>query len=324
MVALAPRAIPADLRSTAPRHFDVAGAVLVTAGLVGLTYGIVRSNALGWSSTGVIAPLALGLVLLTAFVFVEARIARSPLVPLSIFKLTQLRTANLIIVLMYASLFSMFFFVTLYLQQVLGDNALEAGLSFLPITLSVFTASSLAPRLVARLGVRTVVTVGMLCATGGLLLLTAVRPGGSYFLVVAPGGILSGLGMGLTLVSSTIAATQGVPRTQSGLASGLLNMSRLFGGALGLAVLSTIAASSSRGGGGGALALTNGFTVAFEVGAAITILAAVLAALGLRPIADKHIRLDALNYKCIQTDDACSLEALPPDRVVLHDAVSVG
>jgi EmrB/QacA subfamily drug resistance transporter len=282
VIALAPRFIPADLRSTAPRHFDVAGAVLVTAGLVALTYGIVRTDVLGWSSSGVIVPLALSVILLAGFALVEARVASSPLVPLSIFKRTQLRTANLIVVLMYAALFSMFFFVTLYLQQVLGDNALQAGLSFLPITLSVFTASSLAPRLVARIGVRPVVTLGMLCATGGLLLLTGVRPGGDYFVVVAPGGILAGLGMGLTLVSSTIAATQGVPWTQSGLASGLLNMSRLFGGALGLAVLSTIAASSSRGVGGGALAMTDGFTVAFEVGAAITILAALLAALGLR------------------------------------------
>jgi EmrB/QacA subfamily drug resistance transporter len=303
VIALTPRAIPADLRSTAPRHFDVAGAVLMTVGLLGLTYGIVRSDAIGWGSSGVIVPLALGLLMLVGFTFVEARLARSPLVPLSIFRLTQLRTANLVVVLMYAALFSMFFFITLYLQQVLGDNALQAGLSFLPITLSVFTGSSLAPRLVARLGVRPVVTLGMLCATGGLLLLTGVRPGGNYFAVVAPGGILSGLGMGLTLVSSTIAATQGVPRTQSGLASGLLNMSRLFGGALGLAILSTIAASSSRGVAGGAWAMTDGFTAAFEAGAAITILAALLAAVGLRPVAG---------------------DALPPDRVVLHDAVAVG
>jgi MFS family permease len=191
------------------------------------------------------------------------------------------------------------------LQQVLGDNALQAGLSFLPITLSVFTGSSLAPRLVARLGVRPVVTLGMLFATAGLLVLTAVRPGGSYFSVVAPGGILSGLGMGLTLVSSTIAATQGVPRTQSGLASGSLNMSRLFGGALGLAVLSTIAASSSRGVGGGALALTDGFTVAFEVGAAITIVAATVALLGLRPVAVRHVRPDATQLQV--RPDGCRL-----------------
>jgi EmrB/QacA subfamily drug resistance transporter len=283
VVALAPRVIPADLRRVGPRHFDLTGAVLITAGLVGLTYGIVRSDALGWGSAGVLVPLALGVLLIAGFLIVEARVAVSPLVPLSIFRLPQLRTANTVVVLMYAALFSMFFFVTIYLQQVLGDNALQAGLSFLPVTLSVFAGSSLAPRLVARLGVRGVMTLGMLLATGGLLLLAGVRPGGSYFAVVAPGGILSGLGMGLTLVSSTIAATQGVPRTQSGLASGLLNTSRLFGGALGLAVLSTIAASSSRGAGGGsALAMTDGFTVAFEIGAAITLLAAILASLGVR------------------------------------------
>ena len=286
VVLLAPRVIPADLRRVGPRHFDLTGAVLITSGLVGLTFGIVRSDTLGWGSPGVLVPLLSGLALIGGFLIVEARVAVSPLVPLSIFKLRQLRTANLVVVMMYAALFSMFFFVTLYLQQVLGDDALAAGLSFLPVTLSVFAGSWLAPRLVGRLGVRRVVTLGMLLATAGLLALSGVRPGGSYFLLVAPGGILSGLGMGLTLVSSTIAATQGVPRTQSGLASGLLNTSRLFGGALGLAILSTIAASSSRGAGGGAAsALTYGFGVAFEVGAAITLLAAILAMAGLKPVA---------------------------------------
>jgi MFS family permease len=179
----------------------------------------------------------------------------------------------------------MFFFVTLYLQQVLGQDALEAGLSFLPITLSVFTASSLAPRLVARFGVRSVVTAGMLLAAAGLGILTGVKPGGSYASIVLPGGVLAGLGMGLGLVPSTIAATQGVPRHQAGLASGLLNTSRLIGGALGLAVLSTIATSSSHvtAGVSGAQALSNGFTVAFQVGAAICIVAALVAALMLRP-----------------------------------------
>ncbi len=287
VLALAPRVIPPDLRRVGPRHFDLTGAVLITSGLVGLTFGIVRSDALGWGSPGVLVPLLTGLALIGGFLIVEARVAVSPLVPLSIFRLRRLRTANLVVVLMYAALFSMFFFVTLYLQQVLGDDALAAGLSFLPVTLSVFAGSWLAPRLVARLGVRPVVTLGMLLATAGLLALSGIRPGGSYFVLIAPGGILAGLGMGLTLVSSTIAATQGVPRTQSGLASGLLNTSRLFGGALGLAILSTIAASSSRGAGGGtAMALTDGFSVAFQVGAAITMLAAILATVGLRPIAD--------------------------------------
>ena len=186
---------------------------------------------------------------------------------------------------MYSALFSMFFFVTLYLQQVLGEDPLAAGLSFLPITLSVFGGSWLAPRLVARIGLRTTVTLGMSVATVGLLLLTAIRPGGAYAADVLPGGVLSGLGMGLGLVSSTIAATTGVPSAQAGLASGLLNTSRLFGGALGLAVLSTIATANSHPalGVSSAQSLTDGFGLAFEVGALICLAGAAVAALGLRP-----------------------------------------
>jgi EmrB/QacA subfamily drug resistance transporter len=286
VIILALRVLPTEVRAVGPRHFDVTGALLATAGLVSLTYGIVRTDALGWGSAGVLAPLALAVALISGFAFVEARVAEAPLVPLSIFKLSQLRAANLVVMLMYAALFSMFFFVTLFLQQVLGDDALQAGLSFLPITLSVFTASSLAPRLVARFGVRRVVTSGLLCATAGLLLLTGVRPGAGYVAVVLPGGVLAGLGMGLGLVPSTIAAMQGVPRTRSGLASGLLNTSRLFGGALGLAVLSTIAAAHTRSelgvGVGAARALTDGFELAFVVGALFCIAGAGVAALLLR------------------------------------------
>ncbi len=290
VVALGTRVIPGDVRAAGPRHFDVSGALLVTAGLVSLTYGIVRTDSFGWGSTGVLAPLAVGVLLLGAFLLVEARISRAPLVPLSIFRLRTLRAANTIVVLMYSALFSMFFFVTLYLQQVLGQDALQAGLSFLPMTLSVFTASSLSPRLVARFGVRRVVTTGMLFASGGLLLLTGVHPGASYLSAVLPGGVLAGLGMGLGLVPSTIAATQGVPRTQSGLASGLLNMSRLFGGAIGLAVLSTIATSSSRPAAGASrlAGLTNGFGVAFEIGALVCLAAAMVAAVALRPSASEE------------------------------------
>lgn len=284
VIVSALRTIPADRSSDAPRHFDVAGAVLVTAGIVSLTYGIVRTDALGWGSAQVLGPIAAAIALLGAFASVELRVAPAPLVPFSIFRRAQLRAANLIVVLMYFALFSMFFFTTLYLQQVLGDDAIQAGLSFLPMTLSVFTGSALAPRLVARFGVRSVVTAGMLLATAGLVLFTGFRPGGSYVALVLPGGVLSGLGMGLALVSSTIAATQGVPGAQSGLASGLLNTSRLFGGALGLAVLSTIAASAAHPGAGIAplQALTNGFTVAFTVGASVTLIGAAIAVSFLR------------------------------------------
>jgi EmrB/QacA subfamily drug resistance transporter len=287
VIALALRVIPTDRRNDAPRHFDVTGAVLITAALVSVTYGIVRTDVLGWGSPGALVPIGVGLALLGAFAYVEGRVSPAPLIPLSIFRRAQLRTANVVVVLLYFALFSMFFFVTLYLQEVLGNDALQAGLSFLPTTLAVFTGSWFAPRLVARFGVRPVVTAGMLLATAGLLVLTGVRPGGSYAAVVLPGGFLSGLGMGLALVSSTIAATHGVPGPQSGLASGLLNTSRLFGGALGLAVLSTVAAgvSGPSRGVGRALALSDGFSVAFTVGAAITLLGAAIALAFLRPSA---------------------------------------
>ncbi|MBV9798385.1 MAG: MFS transporter [Solirubrobacterales bacterium] len=311
VILLGLRFLPSDIRIAGPRHFDASGAVLMTTGLVALTYGIVRTDTLGWGSPGVLIPLALAAGLIGAFAYVEARVAQAPLVPLSIFKLPQLRAANLVVVLMYSALFSMFFFVTLYLQQVLGDDALQAGLSFLPITLSVFTASTLAPRMVARFGVRAVVTFGMLCAALGLVLLTGVRPGGSYFDPVLPGGVLSGFGMGFGLVASTIAATQGVPRTQSGLASGLLNTSRLMGGALGLAVLSTIAAASSHltAGISGAEAMTNGFTVAFQLGAAICVAGAIVAALLLRSSAQQP-EVDVVESRERALEEAAEQEPL--------------
>jgi EmrB/QacA subfamily drug resistance transporter len=281
VIALGMRVIPTTCARdvNAERHFDVTGAVLVTAGLATLTYAIVRTDTLGWASTGVLVPLAAAVALLGTFVYVEQRVAQAPLMPLSIFRLKQLRAANLTVMLLYMGLFSMFFFVTLYLQQVLRYDALEAGLAFLPVTLSVFAGSTLAPRLVARFGLRAVLTAGMAIASGGLLLFTGVRPGGSYLVEVLPGGILSGLGMGLSLVSGTVAAVQGVPQQQSGLASGLLNTSRLIGGAMGLAVLSTIAASHTRAdaGAGHLNALTAGFALAFTIGALFTITGAIAA-----------------------------------------------
>jgi EmrB/QacA subfamily drug resistance transporter len=289
VVLLALRVIPADAAKLAVAragggHFDLSGAVLVTAGISVLTFGIVRSDTAGWGSTGVIGPIAAGLALIAMFAFVEGRVARSPLVPLSIFRLRELSAANLVVLLLYAAVFSMWFFLTLFLQQVLHDDALQAGLAFLPMTLAVFTASTFAPRLIARLGARTVLTAGMLLAGGGLLLLTGVRPGGAYLAQVFPGGVLASLGMGLSLVSGTVVAMQGVPGNETGLASGLLNTSRLMGGALGLAVLSTLAASHTRGQVGVAApqALTNGFTFAFSIGMLFCLAGAAAALLLLR------------------------------------------
>jgi EmrB/QacA subfamily drug resistance transporter len=281
VIALAPRLIPEGRSTLAHKHFDVLGATLVTGGLTAIVYGIVRTDTLGWGALGVLGPVLAGLALLLAFLYVEGRVAPAPLVPLSIFRRRRLRTANVAIFLAYAAVFAMWFFVSLYLQQVLHYDALKAGLSFLPMTLAVVLGTMLAPRLAARHGEGRVLALGMLLAAAGLLLLTGVRPGGSYLGSVLPGGMLTALGLGLSLVPATIAAVSGVPTQESGLASGLLNSSRLIGGALGLAVLSTIAVSQTHGdahgGASAASALSSGFQLAFGVAGAISLLGALVA-----------------------------------------------
>jgi MFS family permease len=195
----------------------------------------------------------------------------------------QLRTSNLVVLLLYSAQFAMFFFVTLYLQQVLGLTALEAGLVFVPVTLSVVTGSTLAPRVIARFGLRAALTAGMVFAAAGLALLTTVTAESSWVQVL-PGGMLACLGLGSSLVPATVAAMEGVAPAQAGLAAGLLNTSRLLGGALGLAVLGTLAASHTAHAGGGRLdALTGGFQLAFVIGALLCLVGALVAATLLRP-----------------------------------------
>ncbi|HTA04776.1 MAG TPA: MFS transporter, partial [Solirubrobacteraceae bacterium] len=268
------------------KHFDVLGASLVTGALTALVYGVVRTDTLSWGAPGVLGPLAIGLTLLLAFVFVEGRVALAPLVPLSIFRRRRLRAANIVIFLLYSAVFAMWFFLSLYLQQVLHYDALKAGFSFLPMTLAVVLGTTFAPRAAARLGEARVLALGMLLAAAGLILLTGVRPGDGYLASVLPGGVLSALGLGLSLVPATIAAVSGVPSEESGLASGLLNSSRLIGGALGLAVLSTIAASQTHGdvhgGATAASALSSGFQLAFATGAALSALGALASLVLLR------------------------------------------
>jgi EmrB/QacA subfamily drug resistance transporter len=274
--------IPQGASTAETRHFDVSGALLVTSGMVALTFGIVRSDVLGWGSPGVLAPLAAGVALLALFGLIEGKLARAPLMPLKIFRLPLLRYANLIILLLYGAVFAMWFFLALYLHEALHHDALQTGVAFLPMTLGVAVTASFAPRLVARFGARTVLTTGMLLAAAGLALLTGVRPNGTYLGQVLPGGVLSAVGMGMSLVPGTIVAVQGVPAAQSGLASGLINTSRLTGGALGLAALTTLATSRTHSelasGTASLQALTDGYQLAFGVGAAVCLFGALLAA----------------------------------------------
>jgi EmrB/QacA subfamily drug resistance transporter len=302
MLALAPQVVPEGRAQLGHRHFDVVGSLLVTGGFVAFVYGIVRAEALGWGATAVLGPIAAGVLLLGAFAVVEGRFAQAPLVPLWIFTLRRLRTANGVVLALYSGVFVMWFLLSLYLQQVLGYNAIETGLAFLPMTVAVAIASSRAPRLVARLGARWTITTGMGLAAAGLALLTAIHPGASYTAIL-PGGVLAAAGLGLALVPSTIVAVQGVPAAAAGVASGLLNTSRLLGGALGLAVLTTIADTHThaalRAGVRPLQALTDGYGAAFLTGAIIITIGAIVAAVLLR---DHAPTPDAIAEQAAATD----------------------
>jgi EmrB/QacA subfamily drug resistance transporter len=284
VLASAQRLIPGDEASTSSsrRNFDLSGALLVTGGMVALTFGIVRSGVLGWGSPGVLGPLLGGVGLLGLFALVEGKLASVPLMPLRIFRLPLLRYANLIVLMLYGAVFAMWFFLALYLHEALHHDALETGIAFLPMTLGVAISATRAPGLVQRFGPRAVLTAGMLIAAAGLALLTRIQPDGSYLTQVLPGGVLAGIGMGTSLVPGTIVAVQGVPPAQSGLASGLINTSRLTGGALGLAALTTLATSHTNSeiasGVGHLPALTDGYQLAFAVGSIVCVLGALMAA----------------------------------------------
>ncbi len=298
VVALSRDLVPEGRGTTENRHFDLPGAVLVTLGMTAVTYGIVTTDRLGWGSLGVLAPLAAGSALLLSFALYEGRVAREPLMPLSVFRLRTLRAANVVIFLLYAAIFGFWFFQSLYMQGTLHFSALETGLAFVPMTLGVGLGATLAPRFARRIGARMVLTGGMLSATAGEALLTGVHPGGTYVAQVLPGGMLGAFGLGLSLVPATIVAVQGVPAATSGLASGVLNTSRFVGAALGLAVLSTIAASHTHAalasGASAATALTDGFQLQFGVGAVFCLVGAVAALVMLRPERSGAIQEEAL------------------------------
>jgi EmrB/QacA subfamily drug resistance transporter len=270
------RLIPESRDEHAHRSYDIAGAVTVTGGLMALVYAIVGAQSAGWGSAKTIGFFALAGVLLAAFVAIELR-AKAPLVRLSIFRVRSLLTANVTMFLAASAIFAMFFFNTLYLQRVLGYEPLTAGLAFLPFTAGIIVSAGLASTFAPRIGVRPVAAVGMLLTAGGLLLLTQLPVHGSYAADVLPSILLSSLGMGAVFMPLTLVATTGLRNEDQGLASGLFNTSQQIGGALGLAILSTIATSKTASAGGTATeALVVGFHWAFGVGAVIMLAALVV------------------------------------------------
>ena len=273
--ALAPRLIAESRASEEARDFDVAGAVTVTAALSLLVYAVVDASTDGWGSARTLILIGIALVLLAAFVAIELR-ARKPLVPFSIFRIRTLTGANVVGVLVGASLFSMFFFISLYMQQVLGYSPIHAGLSYLPLALTIIVSAGIASGLVTKVGYKPVLAAGLLFIVAGLLWFSRVSVGGGFTTDILGPSLLAAMGLGFAFVTTTIAAVSGVEEDESGLASGLINTSQQVGGALGLAVLSTIATSHTEdliaSGTDPKQALTSGFQAAFLGGAAIALL----------------------------------------------------
>ncbi|MFN8223199.1 MAG: MFS transporter [Gaiellales bacterium] len=266
------------------KGFDLGGAVSITAGLILLVYGIVRSGEVGWGSGEVIGLLVASAILHAVFVLVELR-HRAPLVRLNIFSTRPLRGANTTMLLVASGLFAMFFFNTLYVQNVLGYSPLKAGLAFIPFTVGVIVGSALSQALIPRIGAREVPALGLILATLGMLAFVRLDVGGTYVGDLLPGILLCSIGMGLVFVPVTLIATSGVPHEDAGLASGMFNTSQQVGGALGLAVLSTLASSRTTdtlgslghapSPGEQASALVKGFHVAYVGGAIVLAVSAV-------------------------------------------------
>jgi len=271
------RLVPESKDEHAHQGYDVAGAVTVTGGLMTLVYAIVKAETAGWGSTTTIALFVAALALLTSFVVIEMR-SKEPLVRLSIFKTRSLTTANLTMFLVGSGMFAMFFFITLYLQRVLVYHPLKAGLSVLPFTAGIMVSAGLASNLAPRLGVRPVAAVGMVLTAIGMLLFARMPVGGSYVTDVLPGMIVASLGMGAVFMPITLVATTGLKDEDQGLASGLFNTSQQIGGALGLAILATVAAGRTHG--SSKAALVHGFHYAFA-GASVFVVAALVLMLAL-------------------------------------------
>jgi EmrB/QacA subfamily drug resistance transporter len=298
--AAAPALVRESRSESGTRSFDFAGAASVTAGLSLLVYALVDATDAGWGSAQTIVLLAAAAALIAIFVAVERR-SHAPLVPFRIFRLRTLTGANVVGVLTGASLFSMFFFISLYMQQVLGYSAIKTGISYLPLAGTIIISAGVASQLVTRVGFKPVLATGMGLIAAGLLWFSTIPVSGSFAADILGPSLLAAAGLGFAFVPQTIAAVSRVADHEAGLASGLINTSQQVGGALGLAVLATVANSrtddalATAGGSQAALpaALTDGFQAAFLAGAGIALLG-VLATVTLIRSSDSraHVELE--------------------------------
>lgn len=262
------------------KRLDLPGAALATAGLMSLVYGLSKAPNDGWGSSTVWEFIAAGLVLLIGFVVNERR-TKQPMLPLDLFKIRNVLGGNAAFLVISCTLFSMFFFMTLYVQRVLGYSPVKAGLSFLPVTFIIAILSGVVSKVVPKIGYKPPMNLGPLVLALGLFTIAhTMKVGGDYLHNVFPGLSLAAAGMGLTFVSGTLAATSGVPKHLSGIASGVLNTAQQVGGAIGLAVLSAIAFSTVKAetsaGGPANYAQVHGFQGALDVGAGLALAAVIV------------------------------------------------
>jgi EmrB/QacA subfamily drug resistance transporter len=306
MLALTPRIVPESrAKALAKTGYDIEGAVVITLGTISLVYTLTNAGNWEWGSARTIGGLIVSILLIALFVLIERR-HEDPLVPLRIFSNRKLSVGGAALLILAAALFGIFFFVTLYLQQVLGLNAFQTGLSYLPLSLTIIAASAAASRLVDRFRPKPVLVAGLLITIGGFVLLASLSGHGDYGSRVLPAMILLGVGPGLSFVALMIAATSGVAPADSGLASGLLNTMQQVGGALGLAVLSTIGADRTahalHTGLTSQAALTYGFKGAFIVSAAFCAVGAaiVIALLPRRKLERPHKHVEAATLSFVR------------------------
>ncbi|MER6676069.1 MFS transporter [Streptomyces sp. NPDC000983] len=266
----------AESRAGDRRRLDLPGAVLVTAGLATLAYGVSQTEAAGWTAPATLVPLAAGLALIGLFVAVEARTA-APLMPLGLLARRSVSSANVSMFLCGFAMFCLWFFLTLYAQNVLGYSPLEAGLALVPSSVAVIVGSKVAPRFMPRLGARALAVLGTLVAAAGFAWQSTMTVDGSYLTAILIPGVLMMFGAGLTTTPLASLAISGAPPQEAGLVAGLVNTSRTMGGSLGLAVMSTLAASrTEHTAGTRAHALTEGYALVFRAGTAVLLAGALL------------------------------------------------
>jgi EmrB/QacA subfamily drug resistance transporter len=302
-IALAPFLLRESRADLAHRHFDVAGATAVTSGLMLLVYGLTRATSDGWTSPVTLGLIAAAAALIGAFLAIESR-SRSPLLPLRIFRLRALSAANATMAIVGAVTFSEFFLLTLYVQDVLHYSAVQSGVAFSAFALAVVVTSNVAQFAVGRVGVRVTLTTGLALAAASLALLVRLPVDGHYFWDLFPAFVIGGAGIGFSFVPVTIASLTGVERGDAGVASGLVNTSRQIGGAIGLAAMSTIAASAASGyahthalAASSGPAVVNGFQTSFIVLGGMLVAAIVVAVVFLRPVTEQVEEAEAVPYQ---------------------------